>query len=143
MEKVLGLAVVSSMLCVGSVFGKYVRGIVNTKEVSIMFTFCYYWADNGSEFSFLLQLRISWLLLVMGCYSSCYASVFCARLEAWCFNSLCVAKIITPAAIEQIKLNSSLRHEKNISYKRRSYCRQQMYTLPSAFTGVCLSLHHC
>lgn len=39
MEKVLGLAVVSSMLCVGSVLGKYVKGIVNTKEVSIVFTF--------------------------------------------------------------------------------------------------------
>lgn len=73
MEKVLGLAVVSSMLCVGSVFGKYVRGIVNTKEVSnvIVFTFYHYCAGNGSEFSCVLQLRISWLLLGMGSYSKC------------------------------------------------------------------------
>ncbi|KAK7147361.1 hypothetical protein R3I94_010012 [Phoxinus phoxinus] len=42
MEKVLGLAVVSSMLCVGSVFGKYVRGIVNTKEDWVFLTrFCF------------------------------------------------------------------------------------------------------
>lgn len=58
MEKVLGLAVVSSMLCVGSVLGKYVKGIVNTKEVSIVFTFYYSCAGNGSEFSGVLQLRI-------------------------------------------------------------------------------------
>lgn len=32
-ERLLCLAVVSSVLCVGSVLGKYVRGIVNTKEV--------------------------------------------------------------------------------------------------------------
>ncbi|TRY84545.1 hypothetical protein DNTS_001300, partial [Danionella cerebrum] len=42
MEKVLGLAVVSSMLCVGSVLGKYVRGIVNTKEDWVFLTrFCF------------------------------------------------------------------------------------------------------
>ncbi|RXN30427.1 transmembrane protein 145-like [Labeo rohita] len=42
MEKVLGLAVVSSMLCVGSVVGKYVRGIVNTKEDWVFLTrFCF------------------------------------------------------------------------------------------------------
>lgn len=59
MEKVLGLAVVSSMLCVGSVLGKYVRGIVNTKEVSEVFTFCHCCAGGkDSEFSGGLQLRI-------------------------------------------------------------------------------------
>ncbi|XP_016141725.1 transmembrane protein 145-like [Sinocyclocheilus grahami] len=42
MEKVLGLAVVSSILCVGSVLGKYVRGIVNTKEDWVFLTrFCF------------------------------------------------------------------------------------------------------
>ncbi|XP_686062.6 transmembrane protein 145 isoform X1 [Danio rerio] len=42
MEKVLGLAVVSSMLCVGSVLGKYVKGIVNTKEDWVFLTrFCF------------------------------------------------------------------------------------------------------
>ncbi len=58
MEKVLGLAMVSSILCVGSVLGKYVRGIVNTKEVSIMFTFYCCCAGNGSEFSGVLAAHL-------------------------------------------------------------------------------------
>ena len=33
MAKGLGLAVVSTIFCVGSVVGKFVQGIVNTKEV--------------------------------------------------------------------------------------------------------------
>lgn len=58
MEKVLGLAVVSSILCVGSVLGKYVRGIVNTKEVSIMFTFYCCCAGNVPEFSGVLAAQL-------------------------------------------------------------------------------------
>lgn len=38
-ERLLYLAVLSSVLCVDSVLGKYVRGIVNTKEVSVVFFF--------------------------------------------------------------------------------------------------------
>lgn len=36
-ERLLCLAVLSSVLCVDSVFGKYVKGIVNTEEVSAVF----------------------------------------------------------------------------------------------------------
>lgn len=38
-ERLLCLAVLSSVLCVDSVFGKYVKGIVNTKEVRVCFRF--------------------------------------------------------------------------------------------------------
>lgn len=34
-ERLLCLAVLSSVLCMDSVLGKYVRGVVNTKEVSV------------------------------------------------------------------------------------------------------------
>lgn len=33
MDRVLGLAVLWSILCDGCVWGKYVKGVVNTKEV--------------------------------------------------------------------------------------------------------------
>lgn len=36
-ERLLCLAVLSSVFCVDSVLGKYVKGIVNTKEVSAVF----------------------------------------------------------------------------------------------------------
>lgn len=36
-ERLLCLAVLSSVLCMDSVLGKYVRGVVNTKEVSVCF----------------------------------------------------------------------------------------------------------
>lgn len=35
-ERLLCVAALSSLLCVDSVFGKYVRGVVNTKEVSLL-----------------------------------------------------------------------------------------------------------
>lgn len=38
-ERLLYLAVLSSVFCVDSVLGKYVKGIVNTKEVSVVFFF--------------------------------------------------------------------------------------------------------
>lgn len=38
-ERLLCLAVLSSVLCVDSVFGKYVKGIINTKEVRADFSF--------------------------------------------------------------------------------------------------------
>lgn len=37
-ERLLCLAVLFSVLCVDSVLGKYVRGVVNTKEVSVCFS---------------------------------------------------------------------------------------------------------
>ncbi|XP_051575967.1 transmembrane protein 145 [Myxocyprinus asiaticus] len=53
MEKVLGLAVVSSILCVGSVVGKYVRGIVNTKEDWVFLTrFCFLTDFGRLDFKF-------------------------------------------------------------------------------------------
>ncbi|XP_052003731.1 transmembrane protein 145-like [Xyrauchen texanus] len=53
MEKVLGLAVVSSILCVGSVLGKYVRGIVNTKEDWVFLTrFCFLTDFGRLDFKF-------------------------------------------------------------------------------------------
>lgn len=81
MEKVLGLAVVSSILCVGSVLGKYVRGIVNTKEVSIMFTFYCCCAGNGSEFSgvlaaHLLVAVINGLLWQVCIHASAFACIW-------------------------------------------------------------------
>lgn len=36
-ERLMWLAVLSTVLCVDSVFGKYVKGIVNTKEVRAEF----------------------------------------------------------------------------------------------------------
>ncbi|XP_076135731.1 transmembrane protein 145 [Alosa pseudoharengus] len=53
MEKVLGLAVLSSILCVGSVVGKYVRGIVNTKEDWLFLTrFCFLTNFGRLDFRF-------------------------------------------------------------------------------------------
>ncbi|KAL2084239.1 hypothetical protein ACEWY4_019757 [Coilia grayii] len=53
MEKVLGLAVVSSIFCVGSVVGKYVRGIVNTKEDWVFLTrFCFLTNFGRLDFKF-------------------------------------------------------------------------------------------
>lgn len=71
MEKVLGLAVVSSILCVGSVLGKYVRGIVNTKEVSRVFTF----------YTVMLVIR------------HCLARVCCASPHASVINGLLCARV--------------------------------------------------
>lgn len=41
-ERLLYLAVLSSVLCVDLVLGKYVKGIVNTKEVSVVFCFVFF-----------------------------------------------------------------------------------------------------
>lgn len=117
MEKVLGLAVVSSILCVGSVLGKYVRGIVNTKEVSIMFTFYCLCAVNGSEFSgvlaaHLLVAVINGLLWQMCIHASAFARI-------WKPDALiCFAKIITLAAIEPMKVQFVLQARKT-HFKRR------------------------
>lgn len=40
-ERLLYLAVLSSVFCVDLVLGKYVKGIVNTKEVSVV-VFCFF-----------------------------------------------------------------------------------------------------
>ncbi|KAL7835710.1 hypothetical protein SRHO_G00280570 [Serrasalmus rhombeus] len=53
MDRVLGFAVVSSVLCVGSVLGKYVRGIVNTKEDWVFLTrFCFLTDSGRLDFKF-------------------------------------------------------------------------------------------
>ncbi|XP_066528431.1 transmembrane protein 145 isoform X2 [Hoplias malabaricus] len=53
MDRVLGFALVSSILCAGSVFGKYVRGIVNTKEDWVFLTrFCFLTDFGRLDFKF-------------------------------------------------------------------------------------------
>uniref|UniRef100_A0AAY4ALA5 Transmembrane protein 145 n=1 Tax=Denticeps clupeoides TaxID=299321 RepID=A0AAY4ALA5_9TELE len=53
MERVLGLALVSSALCVGSAFGKYIRGVVNTKEDWVFLTrFCFLTNFGRLDFRF-------------------------------------------------------------------------------------------
>ncbi|CAB1333993.1 unnamed protein product [Coregonus sp. 'balchen'] len=55
-ERLLCLAVVSSVLCVGSVLGKYVRGIVNTKEDWLFLTrFCFLTDFGRLDFRFRYQ----------------------------------------------------------------------------------------
>ncbi|XP_064155257.1 transmembrane protein 145 isoform X4 [Anguilla rostrata] len=52
-ERVFGLAVVTSVLCVGSVLGKYVKGIVNTKEDWVFLTrFCFLTDFGRLDFRF-------------------------------------------------------------------------------------------
>ncbi|KAK1806209.1 hypothetical protein P4O66_000096 [Electrophorus voltai] len=53
MDRVLGLAFLSSILCMESVWGKYVRGIVNTKEDWVFLTrFCFLTDFGRLDFNF-------------------------------------------------------------------------------------------
>lgn len=64
-ERVLKLAVVSSVLSVATVLGKYVRGIVNTKEVSPTLTVYRYPSHMRAMFGrSVLQSRTPCALIV-------------------------------------------------------------------------------